>query len=185
MVLILKDLKSTCKMVKEFYAILSDDLAAVTGSRTKIDYVREKINDHVLKLSGFLNDIFLPENAADWDATFKNFKTNMDQVEEETVTLIQETFSGQLNSAAGAFELLNSFNDVDTRPRIRDEFEQKYADVLEQYRKELIDMETLFEANKHSPPVPKNMPPDSGGIAWARSIITRVKVPIELFKQKP
>ena len=71
---------------------------------------------------------------------------------------------------------------MDTRPRIREEFEQKYADVLEQYRSELYKMEKLFEENKHSPPIPKNMPPDSGAIAWARSIITRVKTPIELFK---
>ena len=28
------------------------------------------------------------------------------------------------------------------------------------------------------------MPPDSGKIAWARSIITRIKTPIDKFKEK-
>jgi antitoxin component HigA of HigAB toxin-antitoxin module len=42
---ILKDLKSTCRVMKEFYAILSNDLAAVTGSRSNIDNVREKVLD--------------------------------------------------------------------------------------------------------------------------------------------
>lgn len=46
-------------------------------------------------------------------------------------------------------------------------------------------MRTLFEENKDSPPIPKNMPPTSGMIAWARSIITRVKTPIDRFKTKP
>jgi len=45
MVLILKDLKATCRVVKEFYAILSNELAAVTGSRSNIDNVREKVYD--------------------------------------------------------------------------------------------------------------------------------------------
>ena len=62
MVTILKNLKDTCRIVKEFYAILSNDLAAVTGSRDKIDGVREKVSDQIVKLSGFLTDIFLPAN---------------------------------------------------------------------------------------------------------------------------
>lgn len=46
-------------------------------------------------------------------------------------------------------------------------------------------MEELFEANQRKPPIPKNMPPNSGSIAWARSIITRIKTPIDKFKTKP
>ena len=99
--------------------------------------------------------------------------------------MIDNTFSGQLNSAAGAFDLLDNFNDVDTRPKIRDQFEHKYADVLVQYRTELVKMDNLFEESKDGPPIPKNMPPNSGSIAWARSIITRVKTPIDKFKTRP
>lgn len=54
--------------------------------------------------------------------------------------MIDNTFSGQLNSAAGAFDLLDNFNDIETRPKIRDQFENKYADVLVQYRTELDKM---------------------------------------------
>lgn len=137
---ILKDLKSTCRVMKEFYAILSNDLAAVTGSRSNIDNVREKVLDQVTKLSGFLNDIFQPENYKDWSDAFNNFLTAVESIEEETITLIDNTFSGQLNSAAGAFDLLDNFNDIETRPKIRDQFENKYADVLVQYRTELDKM---------------------------------------------
>lgn len=45
MVRILQDLKTTCKITKEFYAILSNELAAVTGSRSNIDNVREKVSE--------------------------------------------------------------------------------------------------------------------------------------------
>jgi dynein heavy chain len=46
-------------------------------------------------------------------------------------------------------------------------------------------MEELFKMNRAKPPIPKNMPPNSGSIAWARSIITRIKTPIDKFKTKP
>ena len=108
----------------------------------------------------------------------------METIEQETIDLINNTFEQNLNSAAGAFDLLDNFNDVETRPNIRDQFEHKYKDVLERYRVELVKMNSLFEENKDSPPIPKNMPPNSGGIAWARSIITRVKNPIDKFKTK-
>ena len=45
MIRILQDLKTTCKITKEFYAILSNELAAVTGSRSNIDNVREKVSE--------------------------------------------------------------------------------------------------------------------------------------------
>lgn len=45
-------------------------------------------------------------------------------------------------------------------------------------------MEDLFNSNKERPPIPKNMPTNSGSIAWARSIITRIKTPIDKFKSK-
>ena len=45
MVKILQDLKTTCRITKEFYNILSNELAAVTGSRSNIDNVREKVSE--------------------------------------------------------------------------------------------------------------------------------------------
>ena len=144
MVAVLRDLKSTCKITKEFYNILSNELAAVTGSRSNIDNVREKVSDQVVKLAGFVNDIFLPDHHPEWEISFRNFLSAVESIEEETIQLINNTFSGQLNSAAGAFDLLDDFNDVDTRPKIRDQFETKYTDVLDQYRDELVSMESLF-----------------------------------------
>ena len=185
MVYVLKDLQKTCKISQEFYAILSEELAAVTGSRTGIDSVREKVSEHVNKLADFKSDIFMPENIEDWKTSFTNFNTGVDTSEEETIALINSTFDTNLNSAAGAFDLLDNFNDVDTRPRIRDQFESKYDSVLDQYKIELVQMDKLFEDNKENPPIPKNFPPNSGAIAWARSIITRVKQPIDKFKTKP
>lgn len=68
----------------------------------------------------------------------------METIEQETIDLINNTFEKNLNSAAGAFDLLDNFNDVETRPIIRDQFEHKYKDVLKRYKDELDEMNNLF-----------------------------------------
>jgi len=55
---------------------------------------------------------------------------------------------------------------------------------LKTYEKELNNMEKLFYDNKATPPISKNMPPKAGQIAWARSIMGRIKAPIKKFKSK-
>ena len=45
-------------------------------------------------------------------------------------------------------------------------------------------MGDLFKAGKDNPPISKNMPLTAGSIAWARSIMGRIKAPIKKFKSK-
>ena len=42
-------------------------------------------------------------------------------------------------------------------------------------------MEALFERCRKNPPISKSMPPKAGAIAWARSIMARIKAPIHRF----
>lgn len=45
-------------------------------------------------------------------------------------------------------------------------------------------MGELFKAGKQNTPISKNMPVKAGQIAWARSIMGRIKAPIKKFKTK-
>jgi dynein heavy chain len=98
--------------------------------------------------------------------------------------LIENTFSTKLNSSEGAFDLLSKFQNVKTRPKIKVLLAKKYGDVLNTYKKELEEMETLFNEGQEKPPISKNMPPSAGKIAWARSIMGRIKAPISKFKSR-
>jgi dynein heavy chain len=98
--------------------------------------------------------------------------------------LIEKTFSEQLNSSEGAFNLLSKFQNVKTRAQIKELLNQKYGAVLNKYQKELTEMEELFQKGRHNPPISKNMPLKAGSIAWARSIMGRIKAPIKKFKTK-
>jgi len=98
--------------------------------------------------------------------------------------MIDTTFEEKLTSSVGAFDLLNNFNNIETRAGIQETLSRKFENVLERYAKELDEMEKMFTENEKNPPIPKNMPLNSGKIAWARSIITRIKTPIDKFKTK-
>jgi dynein heavy chain len=171
-------------MQQEFFAILGNDLKAVTGSSDQINNFIDRVKEQVRKLETFSYDVFNPEYMGEWKQTFTNFGSQIDALETETTNLIGNTFKEKLTSSDGAFELLSKFKNVETRPKIQEELSNKYKNVLEQYLKELNNMEELFNANKERPPIPKNMPTNSGSIAWARSIITRIKTPIDKFKSK-
>ena len=73
---------------------------------------------------------------------------------------------------------------VKTREKIKEMLDLKYEDVLKKYQLELDEMRDLFEKNRANPPISKNMPFEAGRIAWARSIMGRIKAPIEKFKTK-
>jgi dynein heavy chain len=180
---ILNDLKDACIIRKEFVTLLGPDLKAITGSSDKIDKVSDRVSEYINKLKEFPLDVFKEEYKESWDDRFKNFLTNIESVENDTMDLINNTFSDELKSSEGAFTLLLKFKNIRTRARIEQLLTDKYGAVLDQYEKELQNMEDLFEQHNHDPPIPKNTPPVAGAIIWARSIFGRIKAPIDQFKQ--
>ena len=147
--------------------------------------MNHRVRDNVRKLVNFPNDVYNIEHEPDWKVTYNGFETAIDSIETETTNLIATTFQEKLNSSENAFDLLCKFKDVETRKGIKDELNNKYDNVLVRYNDELKEMEELFLKYMHDTPIPKNMPPRSGSIAWSRSIITRIKTPIDKFTSKP
>jgi dynein heavy chain len=181
---VLDDLGKACVIIQEFFAILGPDLKAVTGSAEQIDQETEKVRDQIRKLESFPMDIFSQKHQSQWRSQFDNFINQIQQIDQHVVGLIEKTFSEQLNSSEGAFDLLSKFQNVKTRDAIKELLNQKYDDVLKRYHIELSEMEELFIKGKDKPPISKNMPPNAGAIAWARSIMGRIKAPIQKFKNK-
>jgi dynein heavy chain len=184
MVHVLTDLESACVIIQEFYAILGPDLKAVTGSSEQIDLETEKVRDQVKKLESFPRDVFSEKYSTAWKQTFDNFNSQIQQIDQHVVGLIHKTFSDRLNSSEGAFDLLSKFQNVKTRDAIKKLLTEKYDDVLKTYEMELKEMKRLFDEGREHPPISKNMPPNAGSIAWARSIMGRIKAPIKKFKSK-
>lgn len=98
-----------------------------------------------------------------------------------TKSFIEQSFQ-KLRSAEGAFELVQNFQNIQSRESINQSIDERYKDILSQYTKELDNIGAIFHAHKSSPPIYKNYPPVAGSIAWARDLYNRAKKPILRFK---
>lgn len=181
---VLENLKTACQILKDFLAILGPDLKAVTGDADQIDTLMEKVKASTDPIVNFPNDVFDKSRENHWKTVFDDFKKSTETWEESTCNLIDLTFSHKLNSSEGAFDLLHNFKVIQTRESIERRLRGKYEAVIKRYGIELDEMGELFSRHKDNPPISKNMPPTAGKIAWARSIMNRIKAPIFKFKTK-
>ncbi|KAI9314021.1 dynein heavy chain, N-terminal region 2-domain-containing protein, partial [Zopfochytrium polystomum] len=64
------------------------------------------------------------------------------------------------------------------------DLESKYHVVFVHYtRKDLEGVRKLYQKCKDDPPIPRNTPPVSGAIAWARQLYRRIEHPMRQFKE--
>ena len=112
-----------------------------------------------------------------------NFHEHVEQIEDMTRSFIEQSFQ-KLRSAEGAFELVENFRTIQSRESINQQINDRYKDILQQYRKELEAIHGIFDAHKARPPLYKNFPPVAGAVAWARDLYQRAKKPILRFKAR-
>lgn len=76
------------------------------------------MQEQVNKLQSIQSDVFSVDNKAEWETCFSTFTTQISDIEQTTVRMIDETFKNNLNSSIGAFDLLDKFKHVETRKAI-------------------------------------------------------------------
>ncbi|KAK3265811.1 hypothetical protein CYMTET_25536, partial [Cymbomonas tetramitiformis] len=62
---------------------------------------------------------------------------------------------------------------------------QQYIVIVTCYCTELEVVKNEYEKYKERPPLPRNMPPVSGNVAWARQLLRRIEVPMKYFREHP
>lgn len=126
-------------------------------------------------------DIFDRKYKDSWYTVMQRFRQQVEEIEDMTKSFIEQSFQ-KLRSAEGAFELVQNFQNIQSRESINQSIDERYKDILSQYTKELDHIGAIFHAHKASPPIYKNYPPVAGSIAWARDLYNRAKKPILRFK---
>uniref|UniRef100_A0A8C3H648 Dynein axonemal heavy chain 5 n=1 Tax=Chrysemys picta bellii TaxID=8478 RepID=A0A8C3H648_CHRPI len=61
---------------------------------------------------------------------------------------------------------------------------EKYIIVLQRYSRELDLVRKLYQKQKENPPMPRNVPPVTGKIMWARQLFRKIDHPMKFFKKK-
>lgn len=126
-------------------------------------------------------DIFDRKYKDSWYTVMQHFRQQVEEIEDMTKSFIEQSFQ-KLRSAEGAFELVQNFQNIQSRESINQSIDERYKDILSQYTKELDHIGAIFHAHKAAPPIYKNYPPVAGAIAWARDLYNRAKKPILRFK---
>eukprot|EP00947_MAST-08B_sp_MAST-8B-sp1_P000067 g67.t1 len=175
------DLSTIAQVLDEFHRFLGPELKTIIVDSVGIDDVLKKVRDLVEPLENMAFDIFDRDYKASWDAVMFKFKEKVIDLEEDTKNLIDSSFQ-KLRSAEGAFNLLQKFQNIQSRESIHKQMMDKFDDILSQYSNEVEQVRLLFVKDQWSPPIYKNYPPVAGAIYWAVSLYHRVKKPIMRFR---
>lgn len=65
-----------------------------------------------------------------------------------------------------SLQLLKKFQEILQRDSLRADLDDKLNIIFQTYGGELESIQALYEHQKHSPPVPRNLPPVAGAITW-------------------
>lgn len=89
------------------------------------------------KLESFNKDVFNEAYKMGWTQLFEKFKDSVNGIDKAVIELIKSTFETKLTSSEGAFDLLDNFQHIKTRAKIKEMLDGKYDDVLKRYSLEL------------------------------------------------
>ena len=178
---ICENMQEVATVLDQFHKFLGPELKAVTGDSQGIDEVMTRVEGLVGPLESVPFDIFDRRYKTSWDAVMVQFRERVNEIESMTRKFIDTSFQ-KLRSAEGAFDLLQNFQNIQSRESINKQMMEKYKDILMQYSKELERLQELFEAQKECPPIYRNYPPVAGAVSWARALYHRAKKPIMRFR---
>lgn len=151
------------------------------GESKNIDKVRSKVNNLVTPFELVRFDIFDPNKQSDWQSLMSSFQTNVEQMEQQAVQFIDESFR-TLRSSEGAFDLLQKYQNIGSRGAITDTLMKKFGEILSQFEKELDTINQLFISRRAAPPIYKSFPKVAGAIHWSRSLFEKIKHAVLKFQ---
>ena len=179
---ICSDLLQVIKTIDELKHLLGPDLVRITGENGNVLVVMEEIEALPKLLKDIQFDPFDRVNENSWRETIQTFDNMVSKVEKDAGSSIENAFR-QLRSSEGAYNLVQQFKTMKSRPSIHHIIEERYQDIFQQYEKELETIEDHFIKYKNDPPIYFGHQTASGSISWANDLYLRAKRPILLFQQ--
>ena len=65
---------------------------------------------------------------------------------------------------------------------MKSDLDSKFTIIFHNYGLDLTTVQEIYEKYKHSPPLPRNMPPVAGNILWSRHLLKRIEEPMSKFE---
>ena len=122
--------------------------------------------------------------SSDFDRDFVELTVAMDQLEVRMRDFIHASF-GSITSVTLALDALDRFANVFSKDAFSGILADKAQRVFSVFGAEVDAVLAEYEEAKHAPPKPRNLPPVSGNIAWARHLYSRIEEPMTRFGAWP
>jgi dynein heavy chain len=115
------------------------------------------------------------------EAELAQLLVQLDANEVQLKALVDTSFAHAI-SAEARLDLLATYAPVLKRPELKAHLDAKLQAALVAYASELAIVQSMYEHDKHAPPVPRNTPPVAGAVAWCRQLLRRIDAPMQRFQ---
>jgi dynein heavy chain len=174
------------EVIVQFERFLGPELIAVTGENEEFTSLKLCVKDLPGIFSALAFDVFNSSNYEMWESKMIEFREEVKRIESVAQVFITSSFQRLRFSSEGAFQLVQNFVSLKSRPIIHSIIEDRYSDILERYMKELDQLNFVFEESYHNPigKCCSMLPPKSGSVGWALDLYYRAKRPILQFQKR-
>ncbi|KAJ8934453.1 hypothetical protein NQ314_013327, partial [Rhamnusium bicolor] len=177
-----KDLHEVATVIYHFKNIFGAELRAIVIDPQTIDNVAKRVDRLMIQIENTDFDIFSINCRENWEAIMESFHREVRKLEIEGVNFIDQSFK-MIRSSESALEMLLKFKHIETREVIQRKLMVKFDVILDQYMKEILNVDDTFTRNKRHPLLCKNQPPHGGAIYWVRLLYYKLKRPILKFQE--
>jgi dynein heavy chain len=119
-----------------------------------------------------------------FDRDYVEFNVRISDLEGALQEFINQSFTS-ITSIETSLKLLGKFQNIMQHGNLRADLESKFWVIFHNYGLELNTVSDIYEKQKGTPPLLRNMPPVAGNILWARHLLRRITDPMQKFQMNP
>ena len=158
----------------QFAALASHHLE---GMETLIKKFKKVIEDFKKKQK---NDLLEFQNNT-FDREYVEFNVKISDLEGALQQFINQSFEN-ITNIENSLNLLKKFQNILQRENLKNDLDDKFNIIFQNYGVELEQVQHLYEKHKHAPPLTRNLPPVAGNITWSRHLLKRIEEPMKRFE---
>ena len=128
------------------------------------------------------NEQMLDPRNQKFNTDYQNFRQQCANEDLKIKKLLNDAFS-VTKTVMYEVKLHEQLKETMTRAEGQKEIANWFKHCLQRYNEDLDNVSQWFKQQMDNPPIPKNMPPIGGRIAWVRQLIKRLNEPMTVFQQ--
>merc|ERR1719210_925248 len=158
----------------ETYSVLQDSLIeGIEPMTNKFQHIYSTIQKKPYDI--------LDYRKLDFNNDYDDFRRQIDDLN----TLFEEFMDSSINRSSStlhSLKLLSRLSELEI-PSLG--ITQKLTKIFMQFNKEIENIRLLYQKHREEPPIPRDMPPVAGKIAWARQLYRKIQEPMDIFALHP